>query len=124
MDRIRYALIAGCVLFALACVGGAAASGPSSGGSSTDNHGKGGDHASKLHQAVDACKAQGLKPGTDAFRQCVKSKLPTRGAHSSGQGDGNWAKLHQAVDACKAQGLKPRTDAFKQCVKSKLPTHP
>ena len=78
MGRVHSALVAGCVLFALACVGGAAASGPPSGSSGTGDRGQGGEHGAKLHQAVDACKAQGLKPGSDAFKQCVKSKLPTR----------------------------------------------
>ena len=31
--------------------------------------------AAKLKAAAQACQAQGLKPETDAFRQCVKSQL-------------------------------------------------
>ena len=68
--------------------------------------------------AVKACQAQGLKPKTDAFKQCLKSQLGL--GDGSKAGTGPVAKLVAAAKACQAQGLKPKTDAFKQCLKAQL----
>jgi hypothetical protein len=108
---IRSAALSGCVLLALALVivGAASATGapgkPAAGGDNT-----------KARQAAEAsCKAKGLKPGTDAFKACVKLKLAP--AKPSGGDD---PKARAAAQACQAQGLVAGTDAFKQCVRTAL----
>ena len=103
MRGIRSAALAGCLLLALIVIGGAAAEG------GPGKPGKGGD-------AAKACQAKGLKPGTDAFRACLKSQLGG-GNKKGGTGD---PKLAAAAKACQAKGLTPDTDAFRQCVKGQL----
>jgi hypothetical protein len=65
--------------------------------------------------AVQACAAQGLKQGTDAFAQCVSQQLgaPTPPA-------GALAKLKAAQSACSAQGLQQGTKPFSLCVQKQL----
>jgi hypothetical protein len=65
--------------------------------------------------AVQACSAQGLKQGTDAFAQCVSQQLgaPTPPA-------GALAKLEAAQSACSGQGLQQGTKPFAQCVQKQL----
>src|ERR1700690_1411299 len=105
MRGIRFAALAGCVLPALVVVGGAAAeSGP----------GKGGDPG-KLGAAIKTCQSQGLKPGTDAFRQCLKGQLGGGGGGQNGGGTGATgpgAKVVAAAKACQAQGVKAGTGEF------------
>ena len=109
MRVIRSAALAGCVLLALVVAAGASAEG---------QPGKpGGGDTAKLKAAGQACQAKGLKPGSDAFKQCVKGQL---GGGDTNKGGGDLAKLKAAGQACQAQGLTPGSDAFKQCVKDKV----
>ena len=112
MRGIRSAALAGCILLALVGdrrrgrrrrAGQAGRRGP----------------AAKVVAAVKACQAQGLKPGTDAFRAVPED------ASSAAAADGPKAapvrrEAVAAVKACQAQGLTPETDAFRQCVKTQL----
>ena len=107
MRAIRSAALAGCVLFALVLVGGASAEGP------PRTPAPGGDN-SRVQQAGEACKAQGLQPGTDAFKLCVRKAL------GGGDNSGDNSKERKAGEACKAQGLEPGTDAFKLCMRKAL----
>ena len=100
MRGISTAALAACVLFALVLVGGASAGGPG------DGHGR--------QAAEAACKAKGLKPGSDAFKACLKAAKS-----GGGQGPSN-PKERAAGEACKAQGLTPGSDAFKACMKAAL----
>jgi hypothetical protein len=96
----------------------------------------------KAQAAAQACQAQGLKPGMDAFNQCMNKQLdgppappsggppsggppsggpPSGGPPSGGgNGGGGTAVPQSAIDACKAKGLTQGTAAFSQCLDQQL----
>jgi hypothetical protein len=83
MRAIRSAALSGCVLLALALVVVGAASATGAPGKPAAS----GDNAKARHAAEASCRAKGLKPGTDAFKACVKIKLApakTPGGDSGG----------------------------------------
>jgi hypothetical protein len=110
MRAIRSAALSGCVLFALALVVVGAASATGAPGKPT----AGGDKTKARQAAEAACKARGVKPGTDAFKACVKLKL------APAKTSGDDPKARAAAQACQAQGLEAGTDAFKACVRTAL----
>ena len=101
MRGIRSAALAGCIFLALAVVGGAAAEG---------GPGKPGGNGpvAKLAAAVKACQAQGLKPGTDDFRQCRKTQL--------GVGDGSKTPTGPAAKLVGVSQRRTRAGARFQCM--------
>jgi hypothetical protein len=83
MRAIRTAALAGCVLLALALVGAAFAEGPPPPPPPPPGKAVPPPHGSPVQQAEQACKAQGLQPGTDEFKACVKKAI------SGGDGGGD-----------------------------------
>jgi hypothetical protein len=73
-------------------------------------------------QAVlDACKAQGLTPGSTAFNQCVSAAL----SKSAGPRSPPLTAAQQAaMTTCKGKGLTENTDAYRQCIAQQLATGP
>jgi len=64
--------------------------------------------------AINACRAQGLAPPSDAFNQCIAKQL---GGPSAPPGAAPPAPT-AAFNACQSQGLKVGSDAFNACVKA------
>ncbi|HLY93220.1 MAG TPA: hypothetical protein VKP14_00065 [Gaiellaceae bacterium] len=77
--------------------------------------------------AQDACKAQGLTPATDPFRQRVGKQLAQSAGGGQAPPQGGQAPSGPpppGADACKAKGLKPGTDDFNACIKAAAAAHP
>src|SRR6266849_744388 len=86
-----------------------------------DNPGGGQAPNAQQQAAIDACKAKGVKPGTDAFQKCLTDQL---GANGGGSSKPLTPQQQAAIDACKAKGFAVNSDDFMQCIKEQTSTGP